>query len=283
MTEQTSIRDVQQKLWETEMEILDVIHGICKKNNLRYSLAFGSLLGAIRHGGFIPWDDDIDIMMPREDYEKLISIWCSEAPEGYILQNKDTHSDYSQNFTKIKKDHTTFLESEFGKTANYHKGIFVDIGPCDRVAPGRLGRLYQYVACAVNLLYSRNYSSGSKGIRGFVERTLLKLPEGLKSRIRRRTEKIKRKWNGNKNCPYFATEIISDCKRYFPADLFDEIKEIKFENRNYCIAGKADEFLKIRYGDYMQLPPEEERVWKHRPMIIDFEHNYEELVKEGKV
>ena len=93
---------VQRQIWATEQEILDVIHQICTEHGLRYSLAYGSLIGAMRHKGFIPWDDDIDIMMPREDYEKLLVIWNQSAPKGYILQNTRTDSDFTQNFMKIR-------------------------------------------------------------------------------------------------------------------------------------------------------------------------------------
>lgn len=120
---------LQQQIWATEQEILDVIHQVCTEHGLRYSLAYGTLLGAVRHKGFIPWDDDIDLMMPREDYEKLLVIWNQSAPKGYILQNTRTDSDFTQNFTKIRKDHTTFLQDEAERTKHYHKGIFVDIFP----------------------------------------------------------------------------------------------------------------------------------------------------------
>lgn len=100
------------RLWEVELEILDVIHDVCVKYNLRYTLAFGTLIGAVRHNGFIPWDDDIDIVMPRKDYDKLISVWNTDVPSGYILQFKENSPDFEQNFVKIRKDHTAFLQEE---------------------------------------------------------------------------------------------------------------------------------------------------------------------------
>lgn len=120
---------LQRQIWATEQEILDVIHQVCTEYGLRYSLAYGTLIGAVRHKGFIPWDDDIDLIMPREDYEKLLAIWNEAAPKGYILQNTRTDPDFTQNFTKIRKDHTTFLQDESEREKHYHKGIFVDIFP----------------------------------------------------------------------------------------------------------------------------------------------------------
>ncbi len=110
--ETKDMRTIQKQLWITEQEILDVIDKVCVENGLRYSLGYGTLLGAVRHGGFIPWDDDIDVLMPREDYEGLIKIWPSAAPEGYLLETERMFDDYVNNFLKIRKDHTTYLQFE---------------------------------------------------------------------------------------------------------------------------------------------------------------------------
>ena len=191
---------LQQQIWATEQEILDVIHQVCTEHGLRYSLAYGTLIGAVRHKGFIPWDDDIDLMMPREDYEKLLVIWNQSAPKGYILQNTRTDSDFTQNFTKIRKDHTTFLQDEAERTKHYHKGIFVDIFPGDRVPSGKLEKTVQYIACAINLLYSRGHTSGSGGLIGKAESILLKAPKKKYTIRRERDEKSIRRWNGKLFC-----------------------------------------------------------------------------------
>lgn len=267
-------------LWDVEMEILDVIHDVCQKHDLRYSLAFGTLIGAVRHGGFIPWDDDIDIIMPRKDYDKLISLWDKSAPEGYILQYKDKDADFEQNFVKIRKDHTTFLQDEDERSKNYHKGIFVDIAPCDRVASGKFSQTIQYFACAVELLYSKKHTSGTGGIIGFAERVLLCVPTFLHPTLRKCARSVICRWNDNENLNCFCTDTIQNCKRYYPSDLFDVLKLVPYEGKQYFAINKPDDFLSVRYGDYMQLPPEEDRGWKHHPILIDFEHNYEELTDQ---
>lgn len=268
-----------KEIWRAEQEILDVIHGVCQEHNLKYSLVFGTLLGAVRHGGFIPWDDDIDIIMPREDYERLILIWEDAAPKGYLLQNKRTDPDFTQNFTKIRKDNTTFIQDEFEKSKNYHTGIFVDIFPADRVAPEGLRRKVQYVASAFNLLCSRGYCSGTKGIVGLVEKIVLSLPEKCLLSIYNATEKYIAKWNGSCENLWYSPNTITVSKRYFSADLFEEMSVIAFNGKEYCCVKNTDAFLKSIYGDYMKLPPVEERVWKHHPLLIDFEHNFSDLSK----
>ena len=266
-----------ERVWQVEQEILDVIHRVCREHNLRYSLAYGTLIGAVRHGGFIPWDDDIDLVMPREDYEKLLAIWEDVAPKEYILQNTRTDGDFTQTFTKIRKNHTTFLQYEVEREKGYHKGIFVDIFPGDRVAPGKVSRALQYVCCAVNLLYSRGFTSGSGGLMGVVERVLLQLPGRFRLKLRTLAEKGIRSWNGREDLMYFFPSTIGSAKNYYTPQLFSDWKTISYCGKDYCCVSDPDGFLRVDYGDYMQLPPEEERTWKHHPIIIDFEHNYEEL------
>ena len=269
-----------ENVWKVEQEILDVIHQICTEHGLCYSLAYGTLIGAVRHSGFIPWDDDIDLVMPREDYEKLLSIWDDVAPEEYILQNIRTDSDYTNSFTKIRKNHTTFLQDDFEREKKYHKGIFVDIFPGDRVAPGKVLRAAQYVASAINLLYTRGYTSGSTGVIGIVERLLLALPKSIHTSVQKAAEKFIRKWNGDGKLQWYFPSTIVAAKRYYRPDLFKNLGKIQYCGKQYCCVADPDSFLRVDYGDYMQLPPEEERVWHHHPILIDFEHNYEELSRK---
>lgn len=266
-----------KRLQEELFKILLDIDYVCKKHDIKYMLCGGTLIGAIRHKGFIPWDDDIDIVMPRKEYDRFIELWQKNAPEGYILQNYNTDTDFTNNFTKIRKEKTLFYEYENEKIKKYHKGIFIDIFPAEKVAPKKIGRIMQYIACAVNLLFSKGHSSGSGGIVGIVEKILLKVKTKHHVKIRLRAEKFYKKWNKNKQLMYFLPDTIGDCKVYFPPDLFDNFTKIEFNKKEYFVVEKYIEALKIWYGDYMQLPPEEERVWKHSPIYVDFEHNFEEL------
>ena len=265
------------EVWKHEQGILDAIHEVCREHGLRYTLAYGTLIGAVRHGGFIPWDDDIDLMMPRQDYEKLREIWKQAAPENYILQDSRNDLDFTQNFLKIRKDHTTFLQFEEEKTRTYHKGIFVDIFPGDRVARGKLGQKLQYAACAINLLYTRGYTSNSGGMLERIERVLLSVPRRFHPVIREHASRFIQKWNRYENCQYVFPSTIGSSRKYYQADLFDHMTEIEFNGKMYSCVGDIDSTLRVEYGDYMQLPPESERVWKHHPIVIDFERNYEEL------
>ena len=257
-----------------ELEIMKYIHQFCEQNHLRYSLAYGTAIGAVRHHGFIPWDDDIDIVMPREDYNRFLTLWKNS--DDYILVNKDTNPDFTQNFTKIKKNHTTFLQEEdVGKS--YHKGIFVDIFPADRIPHQTLAQQKFYLCCLLSLLFTRNHNSGKGGLVQKVENALLSLSENSKRTLLLRANQNIQKYNSHKDYRYIFLSTLQSCTMVYPSNIFSEIVLTDFENEEFYIFKQVDLHLKIVYGNYMQLPPEEDRVWKHHPIMIDFAHNYEEI------
>ena len=269
--------EVLEQLRACEIEILDVIVEFCDRNQLRYSLGYGTLIGAVRHKGFIPWDDDIDILMPRKDYEFLRSKW--DNPNYYI---HDFYKDieFTNNFIKIRKKHTTFCSE---KGDNKHmSGIFVDIFPADRVPDIRILQLYQFFLFAVNLLFTRGFPSGHGGALGFAERLLLKLPRKSQIKLRNYSDKAKRKWNDTNKGQYVNGSTIIESRVYYPDYMFKDFIEVEFCGKKYKSVKCFDEFLTIMYGDYMQLPPEDERIWSHRPDILSFDKDYDELVEEKK-
>ncbi|MBO6264361.1 MAG: LicD family protein, partial [Clostridia bacterium] len=148
--------DNLRKLQLIEVEILEEIDKVCRDEGIDYSLYAGSLLGAVRHKGFIPWDDDLDICMTRSNYNKFIQAWESGEHKGYFLQNKEKETTFTQSFTKIRKDHTAFIQGEF-ECGIYHTGIFVDIFPMDRIPNGRLKKISFKLKCLLYQLYTREF------------------------------------------------------------------------------------------------------------------------------
>ena len=128
----SGFREIEQKtlkkLQENQLEILNEIERICKKNNINFFLVGGTLLGAVRHKGYIPWDDDLDIGMMREDFIKFRNIVANDLDNKYFFDFYDTDKDYYLPFAKVRKNNTTFNE-EISKDYDNHKGIFVDIFP----------------------------------------------------------------------------------------------------------------------------------------------------------
>ncbi|MBR1675824.1 MAG: LicD family protein [Clostridia bacterium] len=265
------------KIQETEIEILLKIDEICRRHNIQYSLYAGTMLGAIRHKGFIPWDDDIDIAMLRSDYYRFIEIWEMEKPVGYILQNKEKDPKFTQSFTKIRKDHTTFLQYE-SERGIYHTGIFVDIFPMDRIPDNKIQKFLFFWHCYKYQLYTREFIPPKSNI---IVKLIAKLHLSTsKNKIKQRREKLIKvitKYNFNKSYKLVEISTVPTMKHALPADLFDSFIDVEFNGFTFQSVKEYHTWLSSLYGDYMHLPPESERTWTHHPIILDFEHNYEEL------
>lgn len=269
-----------RRLQLTQLEILNQIDGICRKNNIRYSLYGGTLLGAVRHQGFIPWDDDLDVCMPRAEYERFIEIWLKNSPEGYVLQNKENDPCFTQSFTKIRKEHTTFLQFEF-EAGKQHTGIFVDIFPIDRIPDSKLKKYWFYVALMLYQLFTREFvpPKGNAVVRKGSEFLLKMIKGNFRKTLRGKLQETLTKYSNDSSLKMVGIETLGVVKQELPKGLFDELDLVHFEGKNFLCFKNKEEYLKIKYGDYMKLPPEEERSWQHHPIILDFEHDYEELKK----
>lgn len=278
------MNEILKKLQTVQIEILSVIDNICREYDIHYSLYAGTMIGAVRHQGFIPWDDDLDICMSRKEYDRFVKLWGKISPKGYVLQNKYTSPGFSQSFTKIRKDHTTFLQ-EKDLNMDYHTGIFVDIFPVDRMPTDPIRKNIFKWDCLIYQLYMREFvpSKGSKMIK-CVSKMILKLTP-LKQRViyRKKFEKKLRKYNENTKFPVVFIEVVSNLNTLYPANILDEYVDMNFEGKKFMCFAQWDLILKKKYSDYMKFPPKEERVWKHQPLIIDFHHNYEEIKDDTSV
>ena len=273
--------NVLRKLQLIQLEILTFVDRICREHQIPYSLYAGTLLGAVRHKGFIPWDDDLDICMSRENYDRFIQLWPTISHDGYIMQNKENCPAFTQSFTKIRKEHTTFLQ-EAWEAGRYHTGIFIDIFPIDRIPDSKIGRLIFTWDVLCYQLYTREFPPKQYGVEKWIVALVLltMTPKARRADKRRKLLSNIVRFNPVHHYETVAIETLSSVKKPFAADMLDEYVFLPFENGNFmCFAG-WDDHLKRKYGDYMQLPPEDQREWKHHPIILDFEHNYEELSPE---
>lgn len=273
-------KHILHKLWDVEQDILDCLHRFCVENNIVYTIGFGTLLGSIRHKGFIPWDDDIDVIMPRADYDKFIHLWKEKPRDGYVLLDEYSgNPHYGNNFSKLRKDHTTFIDAEKEKQCSYHKGIFIDIFPADRLSPSYFGRSLQYLASLVYMFCFRihEYANTKNRLLTFIGNSTI-----FDRILMRNALKIITRWNICDNYDLFIPCALTFYRKVFPSNLFEEIDLLSFNGKLYFGTKNYDGFLRAMYGAYMTLPPVEDRVWRHHPIIIDFEHNFEELIREGK-
>lgn len=269
---------ILRKLQLTQLEILKIFDRFCREHDLKYSLYAGSLLGAVRHQGFIPWDDDLDVCMSRADYDRFIKLWSEYPVDGYILQNKENAPEFTQSFTKLRKDHTTFLQFDWER-ARYHTGIFLDIFPVDRIPNGKWNRAVFKARCMLYQLLTREFAppKGSRIIRLGAVVLLRCIPKSARPKLRKKLLNQIAKYNQNTALDCIFIETMATIGKPYVAALTEEYVELPFEDGSFLCFEKWQDYLTCKFGDYMQLPPEEDRAWKHHPIVIDFDRNLEDL------
>lgn len=262
MNQQITIE--QQRL--IQLDILKYIDDFCKNNGINYSLAFGTLLGAVRHHGYIPWDDDIDIMMTRENYEKFRSIYDSRI---YPLADLKSDKSHPVSMGKIF-DSKTFFYS-YGKIKRKY-GLFVDVFPLDTIPEQVEERNRWLKEIKKYTIYNQlknnpfSYILKSYKLNRRIASCVIKLCYNS-TYIHRELESLYSKYN-NQQSEYVGVPAVMVMKnsfstKLFPKRLFDEYITLDFEGYKFQSIKGYDEFLTIFYGDYMTLPPIEKRVGKH--------------------
>ena len=248
--------DKLYKIKQGEKKILEIFDRFCKENGLNYSLFAGTALGAVRHKGFIPWDDDIDVCMTREEFEKFYEIWGEREVEGCYMQSK-RHPEYPLNHEKIRS------------TVSELKDIFIDIFPLDKLPIKKSLRKKMLFKAKLRLIYTRNYPYKAGGkILELASRMLLSLPKKTKKKIKKSCDAYVTKYKDmEKDFEYICLTCPDDLRYKYPQTIMRDLQPISFEGDDFTISSEYDTMLKILYGDYMVLPPENERVAKH----IDFE------------
>lgn len=248
-----------ERLHRTQLEIVDEFDRICRKYNLQYFLDSGSALGAIRHQGFIPWDDDVDVAMMRDDYDIFMKIAPKELKPDFYLQNSYNEPNFLVPCAKLRMNNTIFPEHRNKKFA--HKGIFIDIFPIDYVSNNTLIAKME-IAIARRLKAMMFMRQTLDEPRSFTHSIVAKCTrimsvsswQSLYYKYSTRHQKSKTKY-----CTCLSYRMMNNHTLIFPMDCMLPSKNTVFEDRNYLIMANPDIYLKIMYGDYMQLPPEEKR------------------------
>lgn len=261
-----------------QIEILNEIVQICNRHNLQYFLIAGSLLGAVRHRGFIPWDDDLDIAMPRQDYTRFLAICEHELSSTYVADHYGTNPKYWQSYAKIRKNGTVYeLKSQVG-IEGIPKGVWVDVFPLDNIKPGKIFVTIQ--AFAFKLIKSniatKQLPSAPKTMKRRIVSALL-APLSVDASFEL-LHKVMTFWNTTE-CDYFALFFDGDeKKRIIPKSKYFPPKHLEFEGGIYEAPNDPHYILEKMYGDYMKLPPLEERLG-HGPVFVDL-GNYFETTEE---
>lgn len=235
------------------INILKEIDSFCCAHNLRYSLGYGTLLGAIRHKGFIPWDDDVDLIMPREDYDKFIQLYQDNDKFKALFMSKNEK--YYYPFLKVVDNQTDVIEKK--RKLDEEMGIYVDIFPFDRIKP-------ELTPSDIHkIIYSTNLNAFTAwGFKRFdfaspfeMVGKVFAFPFFTRKRIAKRAIKLKSELCDNNSSK--CANIIWTSKKQIPIlDIsdFDNLIEVEFENLHFKAIHNYDEFLKECYGNYMELP-----------------------------
>lgn len=250
---------------EVLLDILGKIDTICRDNNIKYSLAYGTLLGAIRHKGFIPWDDDADIMMPRDDYQRLID-FINTSDCGLKFLTMDNSDDYYFPFGKICDMRTVLFEGEFNQICNY--GAYVDVFPMARIpfeAKWRNYRKWKRRFLLVTYSNMRMYHIENHSIKSILKYMGYRLSKVIN------TKKVLQKLaldeknidsNVEDSGTNFEYGLLWDFAR-FPCDSFENQSILEFENHMFLGPNNPDQVLRSSYGDYHKLPSVAERKHNH--------------------
>lgn len=260
-----------QEIKDVSLEILEDVHEFCVNNNIKYTLQGGTLLGAIRHKGFIPWDDDIDIAMPRQDYERFIQSY--KSGNGYKVCCRELKGDNNIfiSFARVCEMNKTFVDCG-AQTWNLNKtGVWVDVFPLDGVDDNHLMRIvnhkityFIWKLCNVRRSWYSNYSYS----KSFGEKLLMFTKKSLSFLVPKSIFDVhiafcKKIQFGTTRYYSNLAYMLYGMNECHKVKVVDEVFLVPFENRYFYSMRDYDEALTEKYGDYMQLPPKEKQVARH--------------------
>lgn len=275
-----SLKELQQ----VELQILKRFHKVCLEENFRYSLCGGTLLGAVRHKGFIPWDDDVDVLMPRPDYEKLIS-YCKTHRTPFRLICNQLDKNYGYLAAKIVDPDTVMLE-ENANPKNIEMGVYIDIFPVDGLGNTLHDAHKRFMAKEFirELLIAANWKRFFKSKTHPWYYEPIRFAFFLLSRcvsfekIIKHIEKYYAKWSFDHSkyvgCVCGDGRLKEICRR----EEYTQFAPLVFENETFVGLKEYDKYLTRLYGNYMQLPPEEKRISHH--MFKAYKKNFDEEISE---
>ena len=267
--ENEQLNPILQKLHQVELEIMDEIHRLCIKHHISYFLDSGSALGAVRHGGFIPWDDDIDIGMLRDDYERFLEVAKHELDNRFYLHTNETDPNYLLFFAKIRKNNTQFRVE--GDEQYAHHGIWIDIFPFDNISSNPIIAKWEI---KVGRMLKRLYGNRVGGMNRLSKLSRMKyylicwIPINC---FRQWFEKFCLRYYGcnTKNVTCFSYKMARQFNLLFPQSAFSSFKPCKFEDRQYFLMSDYETYLRTMYGNYMAFPPKDKRIC-HINGIVSF-------------
>lgn len=243
------------------LDILLTVHKICTDHHLTYFLIAGTLLGAIRHGGFIPWDDDMDIAMPRKDFNKFLEIAPECLPDAMFLQTAETDPGYSHPIAKIRRTDTYYLEFHEDGTEPYNHGIYIDVFPFDYYEHEWFLRWMRWTVRVRGRRLKYRKGTLKRFLMTIWTHYILFVPIELSSLAREYFRRHK-EYFANDRAAFMTNGLdwpnnrLTRTRDILPVKFAEGI----FEGHGFYLPADPDAYLRVNFGpDYMQLPPEDKR------------------------
>lgn len=277
------MNDIQKKI----LEIFKIVAQLCDENNIHYFAIGGSCIGAVRHNGFIPWDDDIDIAIPIEEFDNFLKIMEKKLPNNLKIRSASRVKHFSNMFVKIIDINTTFIEQEEYEFIDAYKGVFVDIMPISGIPENKLKQRYFSLKLRILSFFNYLIRYPRKNMQNNLKKILWDLAFFIRKNVSYKYFSDKY-YEVLKNYPFYTSKYIGyvwvklEENLIFEQEYFKERIKIPFEDiEMFCPKG-WHEYLTKQFGDYMKLPPIEDQKSLHSG-IIDLEKSFIEYQKEKKL
>ena len=249
-----------RRLQMTELELLTEVDRICRKCHIHYNIIAGTMLGAVRHGGFIPWDDDADVAMLRSEYERFCEACKTELNQSkFYFQDQDHTQGYRWGYGKLRRRNTLFLR-EHQEHMPYEQGVFIDVFPLDYVPKNYLLRCLHNFIC---FLYRKFFWSEAGRISD--KRAYMRVLYSFMSKVPEKVLKKSFKWfiwkSKRKKSGWVRILTFPTPNRFYGyrARWYEKSIDIRFEGRMFLGIRDYDKYLTFKFGNYMELPPKSER------------------------
>lgn len=250
-----------------QINILKETVRVCEENNLIYFLGGGTLLGAVRHQGYIPWDNDIDIMLPRKDYEKLLEIFNRCSKKNYKLLSYKYNKGYYYPFNKIVNINTEVIENKFRRIEEL--GIYIDVFPIDFLPEEnknikKIFRYYKFRERIIDVYRTTEIERVTNNkIKLLCKKMLIQIikKEKIMKKILKQMDEVAQRYDNTSMVACVSGRYME--KEIMPSSYISDYTLVRFEDEEYKIPIGYDEYLTKHYGNYMELPPEEKRIPDH--------------------
>lgn len=257
------------------LEMLKDFDAVCRKHHISYQLFAGTALGAVRHHGFIPWDDDVDVILMRSEYDRLLTEAAGDFDSELYYVQRENSAHWPMQFSKLRRNHTACIEKYHPKDPLVHQGVYIDIFPCDNLSGKPLMRKLQFAASKAIIakaLYARGYETDSVAKKAFMQLCRLLPRRALEALCMRRGD----------DRTALLHSFLAAGKRYeknlLPREWLTESVELPFEDGVFPVTAHYDALLTQLYGNWRALPSLSERRRKEHAAILDLEHSYERYI-----